>query len=44
MDEVGIPAPEARYRAYPHEFSGGMQQLRPNRDWVGLRTELASGR
>ena len=26
MDEVGIPAPEARYRAYPHEFSGGMQQ------------------
>jgi oligopeptide/dipeptide ABC transporter ATP-binding protein len=26
MGEVGIPAPEARYRAYPHEFSGGMQQ------------------
>lgn len=26
MEEVGIPAPEARYRAYPHEFSGGMQQ------------------
>ena len=26
MTEVGIPAPEARYRAYPHEFSGGMQQ------------------
>lgn len=26
MSEVGIPAPEARYRAYPHEFSGGMQQ------------------
>ena len=26
MDEVGIPAPEARYRAYPHEFSGGMLQ------------------
>jgi oligopeptide/dipeptide ABC transporter ATP-binding protein len=26
MAEVGIPAPEARYRAYPHEFSGGMQQ------------------
>jgi oligopeptide/dipeptide ABC transporter ATP-binding protein len=26
MNEVGIPAPEARYRAYPHEFSGGMQQ------------------
>jgi oligopeptide/dipeptide ABC transporter ATP-binding protein len=26
MAEVGIPAPDARYRAYPHEFSGGMQQ------------------
>ncbi|MDT8304607.1 MAG: ABC transporter ATP-binding protein [Anaerolineae bacterium] len=26
MEEVGIPAPEARYRNYPHEFSGGMQQ------------------
>lgn len=26
MAEVGIPAPEARYRNYPHEFSGGMQQ------------------
>ncbi|MCZ7575173.1 MAG: ABC transporter ATP-binding protein [Ardenticatenaceae bacterium] len=26
MQEVGIPVPEARYHAYPHEFSGGMQQ------------------
>lgn len=26
MEAVGIPHPEARYRAYPHEFSGGMQQ------------------
>lgn len=26
MTEVGIPAPEERYWAYPHEFSGGMQQ------------------
>lgn len=26
MQEVGISAPEARYRAYPHEYSGGMQQ------------------
>ncbi len=26
MGEVGMPAPEARYRSYPYEFSGGMQQ------------------
>jgi oligopeptide/dipeptide ABC transporter ATP-binding protein len=26
MDEVGIPAPMDRYAAYPHHFSGGMQQ------------------
>ena len=26
MDQVGIPSPEARYRSYPHEFSGGMRQ------------------
>ncbi len=26
LDEVGIPAAEARYSDYPHEFSGGMQQ------------------
>ncbi|WP_373085807.1 ABC transporter ATP-binding protein [Sneathiella sp.] len=24
--EVGIPAPEKRFDAYPHEFSGGMRQ------------------
>ncbi len=26
LSEVGIPAPEARYGAYPHHFSGGMRQ------------------
>ncbi|MHB8134736.1 MAG: ABC transporter ATP-binding protein [Anaerolineaceae bacterium] len=26
MTEVGIPSPVNRYRSYPHQFSGGMQQ------------------
>lgn len=26
LTEVGIPAPESRIDAYPHEFSGGMRQ------------------
>ncbi|MEQ9815296.1 MAG: ABC transporter ATP-binding protein [Azospirillaceae bacterium] len=26
LEQVGIPQPAARYRNYPHEFSGGMQQ------------------
>jgi peptide/nickel transport system ATP-binding protein len=26
MQAVGIPAPEARFNAYPHQFSGGMRQ------------------
>jgi len=26
LEEVGIPAPESRIDAYPHQFSGGMRQ------------------
>ncbi|HWP11531.1 MAG TPA: ABC transporter ATP-binding protein, partial [Ramlibacter sp.] len=26
LGEVGIPAPQARYEHYPHQFSGGMRQ------------------
>ncbi len=26
MSEVGIPSPDKRYAAYPHQFSGGMMQ------------------
>ncbi len=26
MEDVGIPSPQERSRAYPHQFSGGMQQ------------------
>jgi len=26
LGEVGIPAPEARFEHYPHQFSGGMRQ------------------
>ncbi|MGR3378904.1 ABC transporter ATP-binding protein [Salipiger abyssi] len=26
LEKVGIPAPEARLKSYPHEFSGGMRQ------------------
>src|SRR5207302_7243291 len=26
LAEVGIPAPQARFQHYPHQFSGGMRQ------------------
>jgi oligopeptide/dipeptide ABC transporter ATP-binding protein len=26
LDKVGIPEPRARFKSYPHEFSGGMRQ------------------
>ena len=26
LDQVGIPEPKLRYKSYPHEMSGGMQQ------------------
>ena len=43
LAEVGIPDPESRIDAYPHEFSGGMAQ-RVVADGARLRPQTADRR
>ncbi len=40
LRDVGIPAPEERARAFPHEFSGGMRQRAMIAMGVSLEPEL----